>query len=62
MLLLFVSQLQSLNLFGHGVEVFSIIVLRASTVLSPALVITEIPFDFSQKFQTVPRPNRRAAV
>ena len=22
-------------------------------------VITEIPFDFSQKYQTVPRPNRR---
>ena len=25
-------------------------------------VITEIPFDFSQKYQTVPRPNRRATV
>ena len=23
---------------------------------------TEIPFDFSQKYQTVPRPNRRATV
>ena len=25
-------------------------------------VITEIPFDFSQKYQTVPRPNHRATV
>ena len=25
-------------------------------------VITEIPFDFSQKYQTVPRPNRSATV
>ena len=25
-------------------------------------VITEISFDFSQKYQTVPRPNRRATV
>ena len=25
-------------------------------------VITEIPFDFSQKYQTVPRPNRRGTV
>ena len=25
-------------------------------------LITEIPFDFSQKYQTVPRPNRRATV
>ena len=25
-------------------------------------VITEMPFDFSQKYQTVPRPNRRATV
>ena len=25
-------------------------------------VIAEIPFDFSQKYQTVPRPNRRATV
>ena len=25
-------------------------------------VITEIPFDFSQKYQTLPRPNRRATV
>ena len=25
-------------------------------------IITEIPFDFSQKYQTVPRPNRRATV
>ena len=25
-------------------------------------VIPEIPFDFSQKYQTVPRPNRRATV
>ena len=24
--------------------------------------ITEIPFDFSQKYETVPRPNRRATV
>ena len=26
------------------------------------VIITEIPFDFSQKYQTVPRPNRRATV
>ena len=25
-------------------------------------LIAEIPFDFSQKYQTVPRPNRRATV
>ena len=25
-------------------------------------VITKIPFDFSQKYHTVPRPNRRATV
>ena len=25
-------------------------------------VITEIPFDFSQEYQTVPQPNRRATV